>query len=136
MQSTDDIDPKDCWLQLRQSIGNNLSWQPTIYINSTHFYHPPLGNGTSKDVCVIDKDRDQFPQLVNLALFLDVSVSKATTRLTDIRSKELGYPPNAVLELESFYGLQQEKAVVSTLKDAAAVGGTILVVEKVRKSGR
>ena len=89
----------------------------------------------SKDVCVIDKDRDQFPQLVNLASFLDVSVSNAT-KLSNVRSKELGYPPNAVLELESFYGLQQEKAVVSTLKNAAAVGGTILVVEKVRKSGR
>jgi hypothetical protein len=48
----------------------------------------------------------------------------------------LKYPPNAVLELEDFKGLTDEKNVVGTLKNATAKGGTVLVVEKVRKSAR
>jgi hypothetical protein len=112
-----------------------MSWQPKICIESTHFYHPAIENSTSIDVCVIDKKSDQYPQLVNLALFLNPSISTAPS-LSYVRSKILGYPPNAVLQLESFYGLEEEKAVLSTLKNAAAAGGTVLVVEKIRKGGR
>jgi hypothetical protein len=48
----------------------------------------------------------------------------------------LGYPPKAVLELENFNGLEDEKNVVSALKNAAAAGGTVLVVESVNKGRR
>jgi hypothetical protein len=137
MEITHDIDSHDYWQQLRQSIGNNLSWQPAIYIRSTHFYHPLNEKEvtSTQDICVIDKARDQCPQLVNLALFLDVSVSNNSS-LAGIRSEVLGYPPNAVLELEYFHGLEAANTIVNSLKNAAAAGGTILVVEKVRKSGR
>jgi hypothetical protein len=40
------------------------------------------------------------------------------------------------LELEYFHGLEAANTIVNALKNAAAAGGTILVVEKVRKSGR
>mmetsp|Transcript_3183 Transcript_3183/g.5956 ORF Transcript_3183/g.5956 Transcript_3183/m.5956 type:complete len:142 (+) Transcript_3183:366-791(+) len=111
-----EIDSINCWIQLKATIQSNLSWHPTIYIKSTHFYHPkcPENGVTPKDVCVLDKAIDHDPQLVNVALFLDVSISASAT-LSHVRSKQLGYPPNAVLEIENFHGLEQEANVITAL---------------------
>jgi hypothetical protein len=134
----DETNPSNCSLaRVRESIESNLSWHPTIHIQSTHFYHPKSAESEThrNEICVIDKATDHNTYLVNVALFLDNSISASPT-LSYIRSQRLGYPPNAVLEIENFIGVEEEKNVVNVLKNAAAAGGTVLVVEKVRKSGR
>jgi hypothetical protein len=112
MQSNhDETDPPNCSLaRVRESIESNLSWHPTIHIQSTHFYHPKSAESESprKEVCVIDKATDHNAHLVNVALFLDNSISASPT-LSYIRSQRLGYPSNAVLKIENFDGVEEEK---------------------------
>ena len=72
---------------------------------------------------------------MNICDFLDEAIYNSVI-LSSVRCNLLKYPPNAVLELEGFHGLYDEKKLVTSLKNAAAMGGTVLVVEKVGKSSR
>jgi hypothetical protein len=42
-------------------------------------------------ICVIDKETNQCPQLVNLSVFLGVSVSVASAALMNVEAKLLEY---------------------------------------------
>lgn len=56
-----------------------------------------------------------------------------TPAICIFQSQVLGYPPNAVLELEDFYGLDAESDVITMLRNAALAGGTVLVIGTVAK---
>jgi hypothetical protein len=133
MHSTSEcFNGNDCFLQLTQLIEHNQTWEPEIYIKSTHFYHPGSGGeDVSSRIGVLNRGQDA--QLVNVAQFLDESVFRSVT-LSAFRHNVLNYPYKAVLELEGFHGIGDEKEVIQSLKNAAIVGGTILVVERVKSS--
>lgn len=76
-------------------------------------------------------------ELFNVNLSLFPNASKANTpALCIYRSQVLGYPPNAVLELEDFHGLDAESNVITMLRNDALAGGTVLVVGTVVKEQR
>jgi hypothetical protein len=92
----------------------NLSWEPEIYLKSTHFYTPVTSdNNDTNTICVMDQGNNCHTEFVNLALFLNESVYHSVT-LSSFRCNVLKYLPYAVLELEDFKGLMDEKNVVGT----------------------
>ena len=126
MQATDSNNVHESFTQLCGAIRDSLSWMPTISMVSTHFLiggnHLRANNTNAKK------------ESINIALFLDMTASM-TPDLVFHRCI-LQYPCSAVLEIEGFLGIDEEAKLVSTLKAAAAAGGTVLVVESVRKGRR
>lgn len=99
---------------------------------STHFHLVADINGIQE---IKPSDNNNFTKLdVNISLFLDRTVSMTPYFIS--HRAMLEYPPNAVLEIEGFLGIDEKANVVSALKDAAAAGGTVLVVESVKKGRR
>jgi hypothetical protein len=73
---------------------------------------------------------------VNVAEFLDKSL-KNTIPLRSFRSILARYSPKAVLEIESFFDLDEESSkVVSAWKSATAAGGNVLVFLTLVLNGR
>mmetsp|Transcript_14969 Transcript_14969/g.28169 ORF Transcript_14969/g.28169 Transcript_14969/m.28169 type:complete len:138 (+) Transcript_14969:367-780(+) len=112
----------------------NETWTPSIELKSTHFSHTTSKNEYVDEIHAVHNNTS-VQHTVNLSLFLDESKINSPA-LNIFRSQLLQYPPNAVLELEGFIGLDKERDVINALKDAAAASGTILVVESVKKSRR
>ena len=124
------------FMKLCQSIKQNETWTPSIVLKSTHFSHTTSENEHVDEIHAVHNNTSSEQYTVNLSLFLDESKVN-TPQLNIFRSQLLQYPPNAVLELEGFIGLdKEERDVINALKDAAAASGTILVVEPVAKSRR
>jgi hypothetical protein len=132
MEMTDGNESADKLTTLCQCIKHSQSWVPRIVLKSTHFSNVISEHDVERIHAMPDNIE---PYDVNLSLFLDVSKAD-TPALSIYRSHVLGYPPNAVLELQSFQGLEAERSVITALKEAAAGGGTVLVVESVGKSKR
>jgi hypothetical protein len=125
-QATDSNNVHESFAQLCGAIRDNLSWMPTISMVSTHF----LIDGNH-----IGANNNAKKENINIALFLLDMQASMTPDLVSHRCM-LHYPRSAVLEIEGFLGIDEEANVVSTLKAAAAAGGTVLVVESVRKGRR
>jgi hypothetical protein len=115
-------------MQLNQSITDNLVWGThSICIFPSHF-EQSLDNKISPNATNLTK------QLVDVANFLDDSLRNSIS-LSSFQLA-LGYPPNAVLEIEGYLGLAEENNVLNVfLKSAVAAGGMILVTNLV-KTGR
>lgn len=122
------------YIKLCQSIKQNETWTPSIKLKSTHFSHTTSENEYVDEIHAVHNNTS-VQYTVNLSLFLDESKVN-TPALNIFRSQLLQYPPNAVLELEGFIGLDKERDVINALKDAAAASGTVLIVESVKKSRR
>jgi hypothetical protein len=122
--SNKNIKAMDTLLLLKQTITSNSSWTPQFLIETTHF----VQSGSS---IIPNYDKKQ-KNTVNLTLFGEESISLSPV-LSSFRSSVLFYPPNAVLEIEGFIGLDEERSVINMLKETAALGGTVLVVDSTRK---
>lgn len=118
---------------LCQSIKHNQTWVPNIMLTSTHFSQHLLTETDTYEIHTMPGNLQQHE--VNLPLFLDVSKAD-TPSLSIYRSHVLGYPPNAVLELQSFQDLDAQNDLINSLKEAAAAGGTVLVIDSISKCQR
>ena len=121
------MDVLDNLTQLNQSIIDNLTWKPSICIYSSHF-EQSLDNKINPNATNLNR------QEVDVANFLDDSLCNSIS-LTSFRIA-LGYPPNAVLEIEGYLGLGEENNVLNMLKSAAAAGGTVLITNSVKTKRR
>jgi hypothetical protein len=115
------INGNDCFLQLTQSIEQNQTWQPEIYIKLTHFYpQDNVREDASGSIGVLNGGQDE-------SIFISITLSA-------FRQNVLNYLAKAVLQLEGFFGVEDEKEVIKALKNAALVIGTTLVVERVKST--
>lgn len=119
---------------LSHAISCNSSWIPQFTIESTHFMHSP--EGTEQTTCLICPNYDSnVKHIVNLSHFEDKRIYSSPI-LSSFRSSVLNYPPNTAIQIEGFVGLEAEVSVIRMLKDAAALGGTVLVIDSTRKPRR
>jgi hypothetical protein len=118
--------------QLNLAIASNSSWVPQVAIQSSHFFQT---NHDDQSFTIHPNYNRDIKHSVNLALFGNESLSSSPV-LSSFRSTILHYPPNSVLEIEGFLGLDEENNVINMLKESASAGGTVLVVDSVHKPKR
>jgi len=118
---------------LNQAIASNSSWVPQVAIESSHFFQT---NHNDKSFTIHPNYNRDIKHSINLAaLFGNESLSSSPV-LSSFRSTVLHYPPNSVLEIEGFLGLEEENNVINMLKESASAGGTVLVVNSVHRPNR